>query len=624
MSTFDGRIREYPVVAIDNFELNSPARFFILSHVHSDHMNGLTDCNFNNFIYCTEESARLVPRLVVQHNRQPKYRHLQHLLKPIKYRQVVQLDTPEYGIISFQFLPANHCIGAAMILMEGRNGSILYTGDTRAEPQFYEMSLSLIKRRRIQNLYMDTTCVKEQTEKFVSKKRSCDLLINLIRNHEACHHFYIDCWTFGYEECWAQIHDTFNQKVHVSRQRYNTFVHANPIYKEYLTTDPSTTRFHSCEWDSDCKDYEHGLIAIHFKPNMDDQPRLYIPAERSNHLLSTDLKYECKPFTRYILPFSFHSSLEEVVGFINYVNAKTLTMCVARRGYAGMDDMRKLLRSRGCKLGEISHSSDFSSNGSSSIQQKRRRLSTGSSSFKKVMSNTAEDPDEHTPEGSGSGSSWVSRRTGSQPVVSKSRLDSIQEERQEANTSSHLPGPSRAASKSQPRSNSQPHSCPATTQPLIDRTNLPKSFASEGTREKIHSIEGTTQVADEVVEEVVEEIVEEVVEEVVEEAVEEVVEATTASVTEEDPSSLERSLSWEIVAIIPNTPPPPPSPKPQDDVIVISSDDEDSKPLMTRLETRRFFRALRKCHLKNDEYIAMIRAAKANQPSSSSNPNPAI
>ncbi|KAF1798204.1 beta-lactamase-like protein [Mucor lusitanicus] len=568
MSTFDGRIREYPVVAIDNFQSNSFAKYFILSHVHTDHMTGLTDCNFNKQIYCTEESARLVPHLVVRRNKQPKYRHLQNLLIPVKYNQVVQLDTPEYGIISFQFLPANHCIGAAMILIDGRNGSVLYTGDTRAEPRFYEESLTLVKKRRIQNLYMDTTCVKENAEKFISKQRSCELLINLIRKHGNHHHFYMDCWAFGYEECWAQIHDNFQQKVHVSQQRYDTYVDANPIYKEYLTTDSSTTRFHSCDWDPDCREHEHGLIVIHFKPIMDDQPRLYIHSEKSNFLLLTDLTYDCKPQSRHIVPFSYHSSLEEVVGFINFVNAKTLTMCVAHGGFATMNNMRRLLRSRGCKLGEVEHSSDYSTNDGSADQQKRRRTSTGSSSFKKVMSNTAEDPDEHTPDGSGSGSSWTSRRTGSQPVASKSKLDSIHEEAEK--TSSHASVPSKASSKSLPRSSSQP---------LIDRTNVTKTSIQEGTEDKTHSIEERAHIVQQVVE-------------------------TVASLTEEHTTSLERSLSWEVVNIISNTPQPPPSPEPQDDVIVISSDDEDTKPIMTKLEKRRFFRALRASHLRHEEYIA--------------------
>lgn len=110
----------------------------------------------------------------------------------------------------------------------------------------------------------------------------------------------MDCWAFGYEECWAQIHDNFQQKVHVSQQRYDTYVDANPIYKEYLTTDSSTTRFHSCDWDPDCREHEHGLIVIHFKPIMDDQPRLYIHSEKSNFLLLTDLTYDCKPQSRHV------------------------------------------------------------------------------------------------------------------------------------------------------------------------------------------------------------------------------------------------------------------------------------------------------------------------------------
>jgi hypothetical protein len=35
MSSFDGRIREYPAVAIDKFTPNSFAKYFLLSHVHS-------------------------------------------------------------------------------------------------------------------------------------------------------------------------------------------------------------------------------------------------------------------------------------------------------------------------------------------------------------------------------------------------------------------------------------------------------------------------------------------------------------------------------------------------------------------------------------------------------------
>jgi hypothetical protein len=35
MSTFDGRIKEYPAISIDRFKLNGYAKYYLLSHVHS-------------------------------------------------------------------------------------------------------------------------------------------------------------------------------------------------------------------------------------------------------------------------------------------------------------------------------------------------------------------------------------------------------------------------------------------------------------------------------------------------------------------------------------------------------------------------------------------------------------
>lgn len=36
MSTFNGCIREYPILAIDRFIPNDSKQYFILSHVHKD------------------------------------------------------------------------------------------------------------------------------------------------------------------------------------------------------------------------------------------------------------------------------------------------------------------------------------------------------------------------------------------------------------------------------------------------------------------------------------------------------------------------------------------------------------------------------------------------------------
>lgn len=55
------------------------------------------------------------------------------------------------------------------VLIEGENGTVLYTGDMRAEPSFVEQQLQCLKKYRIKSLYMDTTCCYEDRRAFVSK-----------------------------------------------------------------------------------------------------------------------------------------------------------------------------------------------------------------------------------------------------------------------------------------------------------------------------------------------------------------------------------------------------------------------------------------------------------------------
>ena len=55
MSTFDGKVAEFPDIRIDYFrpDPNSrPPLAFCLSHVHSDHLVGLESCK-SPFIYCS-------------------------------------------------------------------------------------------------------------------------------------------------------------------------------------------------------------------------------------------------------------------------------------------------------------------------------------------------------------------------------------------------------------------------------------------------------------------------------------------------------------------------------------------------------------------------------------------
>ncbi|KAG0198184.1 hypothetical protein BGX28_008349, partial [Mortierella sp. GBA30] len=63
MSTFDGLIREFPTVAIDHFKIRPGVRVYLLSHVHSDHLQGLAAKTWDAPIYCSQITAKWLPML---------------------------------------------------------------------------------------------------------------------------------------------------------------------------------------------------------------------------------------------------------------------------------------------------------------------------------------------------------------------------------------------------------------------------------------------------------------------------------------------------------------------------------------------------------------------------------
>jgi Cft2 family RNA processing exonuclease len=66
MSTFDGLIREFPTVAIDNFRVRPGVKVYLLSHVHSDHLTGLAAEAWDSPIYCSPITAQWLPMLATR------------------------------------------------------------------------------------------------------------------------------------------------------------------------------------------------------------------------------------------------------------------------------------------------------------------------------------------------------------------------------------------------------------------------------------------------------------------------------------------------------------------------------------------------------------------------------
>lgn len=105
MSTFDGRVKEFPDIRIDYFRnhpADPPPLAYFLSHVHSDHLTGLESCK-SPFIYCSPATRDLLLRLEkyphrmnfakgILESRRQTYGHLRKLLKAIPLKTATWIE----------------------------------------------------------------------------------------------------------------------------------------------------------------------------------------------------------------------------------------------------------------------------------------------------------------------------------------------------------------------------------------------------------------------------------------------------------------------------------------------------------------------------------------------------
>ncbi|OZJ02491.1 hypothetical protein BZG36_04370 [Bifiguratus adelaidae] len=363
MRTFDGLIREYPAFGVDHFRVRRNIRAFLLSHVHRDHLNGLENEAVNAPIYCSEITALLLPELRSKRNVaeateaqgiQRRYAHVKRLLRPLPLFQAIDIDLGEDGQVSLTLLPTNHCPGAVMFLIRGGQGSVLYTGDFRAEAQFMDEIRNdgrLLGSSSTQQTPSSTTCsttTKDASESLCIQdtplsviktlqnfplnngalKRSSALLMPILLEPYSTS----ICGRLDFEEHWVQIASARHTKIHVSQYTYDLYTktlgYVMPSVASILTTDPKTL-FHSCHWNaSPCRQYKWHVVKVRpsamwwkGRDRCQDDPtsrrkgvwKLYEDCINLRCLGSEDGKRNLDFVNLF---FAMHSSLNELKGFV--------------------------------------------------------------------------------------------------------------------------------------------------------------------------------------------------------------------------------------------------------------------------------------------------------------------
>ncbi|TCD62352.1 hypothetical protein EIP91_006981 [Steccherinum ochraceum] len=287
------------LIRVDDFtssdDVEQPAQLHLLSHTHSDHIAGLSAKSFASTVICSHDAKEMLLRHEVYAERALKdtevraenvrtFQHLKvgprtsqdgtvyyngsrDLLKSFPLNTPIPWELTNEKSVTITLFDANHCPGAVMFLVEGPQGAVLHTGDFRAEPWFLE-ALSrnpLIQRylappeewwdphgesltSTLDAIYLDTACLLSETP-VPSKDEACKGLIELMAMLPSDTFFFINAWTWGYEDVLKAIARAFGAKIHVDRYKHSIYTRlkSEPFLNSIVTADPASTRFHACE-----------------------------------------------------------------------------------------------------------------------------------------------------------------------------------------------------------------------------------------------------------------------------------------------------------------------------------------------------------------------------------------
>ncbi|KAJ7057047.1 beta-lactamase-like protein, partial [Mycena amicta] len=290
-SPYHSFIRPYPI-RVDEFTNNADLKvvpaLHLLTHTHSDHIVGLQAKSFGYTVVCSIDAKEMLlrhevykERSLLQHEYRAEatktYSHLKvdpllhpdgtmyytgsrDLLKALPLNTPTEIELSNDDFVTITLFDANHCPGAVMFLVEGKYGSILHTGDFRAEPWFLD-SLThnpllqpylasndgMPGQKPLEAIHMDTECVFN-TAPVPTKAQATAGLIELMKLLPEDTYFFINSWTWGYEDVLKVISNAFRSRIHLDRYKHNIYSNVtDPGLRRIGTKNPAESRFHACE-----------------------------------------------------------------------------------------------------------------------------------------------------------------------------------------------------------------------------------------------------------------------------------------------------------------------------------------------------------------------------------------
>ncbi|KIK82104.1 hypothetical protein PAXRUDRAFT_154539 [Paxillus rubicundulus Ve08.2h10] len=403
----------YPI-RVDNFTdtiddlpppYNRPA-LHLLTHTHSDHIAGLAAKSFAYRVICSPDAKEMLLRHevyaerslhdheyrtekkrtfghlkiepYVMPNGQKFYTGSRDLLRPVPLNTPTEFDVSDNETVTITLLDANHCPGAVMFLIEGPRGSVLHTGDLRAEPWFLSSmtrnpflqpyladsadDLRVFVARRegthaeatglvktLEALYLDTACLLSPVV-VPSKGHAVQGLVELIALFPSSTYFFINSWTWGYEDVLKGIARAFHCKIHFDRYKHSIYSQlSDPFLRAIGTRDASNTRFHACERFDRCSfvdvpPYHFGTMGAVAPPSKEGKKVVYV-----NPMTMSCAGWETYKATikrqvltgedvdSLLVPLSRHSPLPELMNFVSLFRPRRIVPNMLDPALNGLD-----------------------------------------------------------------------------------------------------------------------------------------------------------------------------------------------------------------------------------------------------------------------------------------------
>lgn len=302
-----------------NYQKSFPdVRHWLLSHAHADHTCGLTSSFDLGTIYCSS-----ITRSAIERDISPRLRE-----------RCVTIDVGETIDIegcSVRALDAGHCPGSLLFEFESRDGTrALHTGDFRAS----DVVRNQIRRGGHDYLYLDTTYASPKWT-FPAQREACSILADIVREQlrrQPSTLFIVGTYSIGKENAVdAVVKATQGGLAWVPRRRAEALKFCGRWDDELHSLDKSARRI--CVWVDSLRGMGGGgagtphddCLKILNETNFDAVCAFrctgweYRRGKQYSEWIDNDGRTRL-----YGVPYSEHSSFDELKAFVGHVKPKRI------------------------------------------------------------------------------------------------------------------------------------------------------------------------------------------------------------------------------------------------------------------------------------------------------------